>query len=152
MHTVLFSVLLLFQSSADIRREFLTEVNALRTAGCTCGSTYFPPTHPVIWNETLEKTAFLHSKDMQTRGYFAHYSKKGKSPADRLKAQGYRYRSFSENLFAAEGYVPTVQEVVAAWKNSPSHCKNLMSTTVLEMGVGIYKAHYTQLFGSRQTK
>jgi len=145
-------ILFAFQTPPDVRKALLMEINAIRTQGCQCGKEYFGPVQPVVWNETLEKTAYLHSRDMQTRNYFSHFSKRGKSPADRLKAQGYRYRSFAENLFAAKGYTPTIQEVVAAWKNSPNHCKNLMNNTVREMGVGIYKGYYTQLFGSRQTK
>lgn len=152
MHILLFTLIFSFQTSGDVRREFLREVNAIRAEGCTCGGTYLAPTHPVTWNETLEKSAFLHSRDMQNKNYFSHYSKRGKSPADRLKAQGYRYSSFAENLFAAKGYTPSVHEVVSAWKNSPGHCKNLMNNTIREMGVGIYKGYYTQLFGSRQTK
>lgn len=152
MHIFLWAILFAFQTSGDIREEFLREVNSIRTRGCTCGGDYFGPVGPVTWNETLEKTGFLHSKDMQNHRYFSHISKRGKSPADRLKTQGYKYRSFAENLFAAHGYTPSVQEVVNAWKNSPGHCKNLMNNTVSEMGVGIYKGYYTQLFGSRQTK
>lgn len=152
MPAILLIVLLAFQTSRDARKEFLAEVNAIRTQGCQCGKDYFGPTHPVTWNETLEKTGFLHSRDMQSHRYFSHFSKRGKSPADRLKAQGYRYSSFAENIFAAEGYTPSTREVVNAWKNSPGHCKNLMNNTVREMGVGIYKGYYTQLFGSRQTK
>lgn len=152
MSVILWLLLFAFQTSPDARKEFLLEVNAIRMQGCQCGKEYYAPVQPVVWNETLEKTGFLHSRDMQSRGYFSHFSKRGKSPADRLKAQGYRYRSFAENLFAAEGYTPTTREVVTAWKNSPSHCKNLMNSTVTEMGVGVYKGYYTQLFGSRQTK
>ncbi|MCD8540951.1 MAG: CAP domain-containing protein [Leadbetterella sp.] len=149
---LLFVLFFLLQTSRDARAEFLQEVNAVRTQGCTCGGEYFGPVNPVTWDETLEKTGFLHSKDMQTRDYFSHFSRRGKSPADRLKAQGYHYRSFAENLFAAKGYTPSVSEVVSAWKKSSNHCKNLMNNTVSEMGVGIYKGYYTQLFGSRQTK
>jgi len=152
MPLILWVILFAFQTSPDARSEFLREVNAIRAEGCRCGGEYFGPAQPVTWNATLEKTGFLHSKDMQTRNYFSHFSKKGKSPADRLRAQGYNYRSFAENLFAAKGYTPTVHEVVTAWKNSPGHCKNLMNNTVSEMGVGIYKGYYTQLFGTRQTK
>lgn len=152
MNIIFFVFLLTFQTPADVRLEFLREVNTIRAEGCTCGNEHFDPVNPVTWNETLEKTGFLHSKDMQTRGYFSHFSKRGKSPADRLRAQGYVYRSFAENLFAAKGYTPSVKEVVSAWKNSTNHCKNLMNNTVTEMGVGIYKGYYTQLFGTRQTK
>lgn len=152
MQIILFILLFALQTSQNLRDEFLQEVNSIRTGGCTCGGEYFGPVSPVIWSEALEKTGFQHSKDMQTHRYFSHISKKGKSPADRLKAQDYKYRSFAENLFAAQGYTPSVREVVNAWKNSPGHCKNLMNNTVSEMGVGIYKGYYTQLFGSRQTK
>ncbi len=144
----------LFQDSTSQKDKeiFLTEVNKIRAEGCKCGNEYYNPAKAVVWNITLEKTALLHSKDMQNNNYFNHISKTGKTPADRLKAQSYKYWSFAENIFAAQGYTPTPQEVVNAWKNSPTHCKNLMNNTVDEMAVASFKGYYTQLFGSRQTK
>lgn len=150
MMLILMAFWALFQTQEQT--DFLNEVNQIRTQGCQCGDNYYKATNPVIWNSTLEKTALLHSKDMQTKKYFSHYSKNGDSPAKRLQAQGYKYWSFAENIFSAEGYTPPIKEVVNAWKNSPTHCKNLMNDTVTEMGVGVYKGYYTQLFGSRQTK
>lgn len=152
MAIIVFFYWFLSQTEPNIKDSFLTEVNAIRAEGCTCGSDYYKPTSPVVWDETLEITAYLHSKDMSEKNYFSHISKNGDSPVQRLKKQKYFYYSFAENIFAAQGYTPTPQEVVLAWKNSPTHCKNLMNDTVKEMGVGIYKGYYTQLFGSRQTK
>ena len=152
MLSIFLSILFLTQTDPATKDTFLTEVNAIRQEGCKCGSEYFKPAAPVIWNETLEKTAYLHSKDMNEKKYFSHTSKNGDTPAQRLKKQNYVYWSFAENIFSAQGYTPSPKEVVLAWKNSPTHCKNLMNDTVKEMGVGIYKGHYTQLFGSRQTK
>jgi uncharacterized protein YkwD len=134
------------------RSEYLQLVNEIRAAGCECGNQYFPAAPPVVWNSTLEETARLHSEDMYKRNYFSHISKRGKTPGDRLKAQGYRFFSYAENIFFASGYTPTPTEVVLAWKNSPSHCKNVMNPALREMGVGIYQGYYTQLFGTRQTK
>lgn len=152
MKIVFFYLLFWFPNQDEaIRKAYLKEVNAIRAEGCTCGGEYFSPAQPVTWDETLEKTAYLHSKDMQSKKYFAHISKSGKTPADRLKAQGYIYKSFAENIFTAQGYIPSPQEVVMAWKKSPSHCKNIMNNTVSEMGVGVFNGYYTQLFGTRKT-
>lgn len=150
---MLFSVLLsflLYWNSLDNQREaFLNEVNKIRAEGCDCGGEYFKPVLPVRWDDTLEKVAYGHSKDMAVNKYFAHIGKKGDSPADRLKQHKYFYRSFAENIFQAIGYKPTPYEVIEAWKNSPTHCKNLMNDTVDEMGIGVYEGFYTQLFGKK---
>lgn len=137
---------------ANPQADYLNYVNEIRGNGCECGGQFYPAVPPVRWNKTLEKTAALHSKDMADKKYFSHISKRGKNPGDRLKAQGYRFSAYAENIFFAKGYTPSSQEVVLAWKNSPSHCKNLMNPAVSEMGVGIQGGYYTQLFGSRQTK
>ena len=149
MHLVFFFVFLIQNEDNLTKQSYLEEVNRIRMEGCTCGDKYFGPTTKVVWNETLEKTAIAHSIDMKTNNYFSHISKNGETPADRLKKNNYNYSSYAENIFSASGYTPTTKAVVLAWKNSPSHCENIMNTMVTEMGVGIYKGYYTQLFGSR---
>ncbi len=152
MYLLVILVNLLFTDiDQKTKQEFLQEVNNIRKEGCDCGGTYYKPTHEVVWNNILENTAYKHSVDMEKNNYFAHVAKNGKTPADRLKENKYIYRSFAENIFYAKGYVPSPKEVVLAWKNSPTHCKNLMDDKVVEMGIGIQKGYYTQLFGTRQT-
>src|ERR1700691_3864969 len=38
--------------------------NAVRTSGCTCGTTSMPPVDTLAWNSLLAKAGFLHSEDM----------------------------------------------------------------------------------------
>ena len=45
-------------------QELVDLVNKARTEGCTCGSEKMPAVGKITWNETLAKTAYLHSKDM----------------------------------------------------------------------------------------
>lgn len=135
---------------ADIDKDaFLLEVNKIRQEGCMCGDVYYKSAQVVVWNSTLAKTSYLHSKDMAANNYFSHVSKSGQTPIDRLKKQKYHYKSFAENIFRAIDYTPEPKEVVMAWKNSPTHCVNMMNPDYVEMGVGEYKGYYTQLFGKR---
>ena len=43
---------------------------------------------PFVYNETLAETARAHSQDMIDRNFFDHYNPDGKSPFDRMEANG----------------------------------------------------------------
>jgi len=47
--------------------ELLARVNALRTAGCSCGTDSMPPVDSLKWNKVLASVAYNHSKDMVDR-------------------------------------------------------------------------------------
>lgn len=121
-------------------------VNDVRRKGCQCGDTYYNPAPPLAWNELLEKAAWLHSADMERKGYFSHASLEGSRAGDRLDSVGYKWKSFGENI--GMGY-RNEKEVVAGWISSPSHCKNIMNRMYTEMGVGRSGLYWTQAFGSR---
>jgi uncharacterized protein YkwD len=58
----------------------------------------------------------------------------GNTPADRLRASGYRERLVGENI----AYGPTsAQEVVAGWLHSTGHCENIMDPRFVEMGLAV---------------
>lgn len=132
-------------SSVD-KNKLLQLVNNLRSTGCNCGSTFMPPVSAVTWNDILEQTSFLHSKDMEQNNYFSHTSLDGKNPGQRLTAAGYNWLAYAENI--AKGY-STEETVIEGWKNSEGHCKNMMNGNLTEMGVGKSGAYWTQLFGKR---
>jgi uncharacterized protein YkwD len=129
------------------KEELLRLVNDLRSKGCTCGNRVMLPAPAVQWNNTLESVAFRHSEDMRKNGYFSHTGKDGSSPGDRITAAGYRWSMYSENI--ANGQ-KSASEVFTAWRNSPTHCQNMMGGGYKEMGVGRSGDYWTQVFATQR--
>jgi len=90
-------------------------------------------------NASLEQAAYGKAQDMLTNQYFAHTSPKGKSLKDWLKGVNYRYRFAGENL--AMGFSEPNQ-IVEAWKKSPTHYSNLIDPVFKEIGVGMAVGNY----------
>ena len=98
----------------------------------------------------LATAARLHSEDMARLDYFSHTSLDGRSPWDRIGAQGYAYGS-AENI--AAGY-STPAAVMTGWMDSAGHRANILNCATKALGVGIghgghYGIYWTQDFGSR---
>jgi len=108
-------------------------INDVRSRGARCGEHSFAPAPPVTLSGTLAGVAFGHAADMAEHGYFEHEDLAGQSPADRVRAVGYREKLVGENI----AYGPqTVEEVVQGWLDSPDHCENIMDPRFAEMGIG----------------
>jgi len=132
-------------------QKMLAAINAVRAQGRMCGTTSYAAVPALTWNSKLEQAAFLHSKDMAERNYFAHDTLEGVSPWDRMKAQGYSFRAAGENIAAGQS---TLEAVIQGWVDSPGHCQNLMSAGFSEVGMGrfdkagsTYGVYWTQDFG-----
>jgi hypothetical protein len=112
---------------------------------------------PLKENPLLDKAAFLKAKDMLTKDYFSHYSPDGKSPWYWIKAANYRFRRAGENL--GIGFLDS-EEIYEAWKNSPSHRRNLFDPSYKEIGIAVLNGDFkgneatvvVQLFGSPETE
>jgi uncharacterized protein YkwD len=107
-------------------------VNEVRARGARCGERSFGPAPPVRLSDTLGSVAFGHANDMARHNYFEHEDLTGHSPADRVRAVGYREKLVGENI----AYGPkTAEEVVQGWLDSPAHCENIMDPRFGEMGI-----------------
>ena len=107
-------------------------VNAARARGVRCGSRSFAPVAPVTLSATLGDVAQGHAADMAVHNYFEHADLIGRTPADRVRASGYREQLVGENI----AYGPsTVEELVQGWLDSPGHCENIMDPRFREMGL-----------------
>lgn len=124
----------------------LSLVNDYRTAGCNCGGNFMPPVDTVVWNDTLERAAEIHSIDMNDNAFFSHTGNDGSSPSDRVTRVDYPWRTVGENI--ARGY-DTEAKVVEAWINSPGHCRNIMNGDFEEMGVAEHNLYWTQVFATK---
>jgi len=112
--------------------QALRLVNEVRARGTRCGERSFGPAPPVRLSETLAGVALGHANDMAEHNYFEHVDQAGRSPADRVRAVGYREKLVGENI----AYGPqSVEEVVRGWLDSPGHCENIMDPRFAEMGL-----------------
>ncbi len=118
-------------SQEDVQAQLMKAINDLRSKGCQCGQDSMPPAAPVSWNVILERSARNHATDMYTNNYFNHLSPDGTPPIGRAELAGYSGTYVGENI--ARGYF-LVTDVMEGWKQSESHCKNLMDTVYLEIG------------------
>jgi uncharacterized protein YkwD len=110
----------------------LALVNAVRTRGTSCGRRAFRPTTPVRLSARLQQIAAGHAHDMAEHGYFEHQDLTGRTPADRVRAAGYREQLVGENIaFGPQ----SADEVVRGWLHSTGHCENIMDPRFAEMGI-----------------
>lgn len=86
------------------------------------------------WDDSTSITARKHSVDMALNGYFSHENQQGKSPFDRMKEDGIKFRTAGENLaygqsssiFAHEGLM-----------NSKGHRDNILLDKYSHLGTGV---------------
>jgi uncharacterized protein YkwD len=100
----------------------------------------------------LQAAARKHSKDMAMNGFFAHTNLAGRSPFDRMKAEGYKGTTMGENIAAGNA---TAAQTMTQWMNSDGHCANIMNPKYKQLGVGYwynasskYRHYWTQNFGA----
>jgi uncharacterized protein YkwD/uncharacterized membrane protein required for colicin V production len=88
-----------------------------------------------------------HSKDMFSRGYFAHETPEGLSPFDRMKKAKVWFLAAGENLALGQ----TLYICHRGLMNSPGHRKNILNPAFRRVGIavldrGIYGLMITQNF------
>ncbi|HPD32520.1 MAG TPA: CAP domain-containing protein [Phycisphaerae bacterium] len=98
---------------------------------------------PLVYSKRLEAAAQAHLSDMYERGYFAHITPEGLEPGDRAMELGFCHRYVGENLAAGQR---TVQAVMRAWDNSPSHQLNMLEPDYVYVGLG----HFVDPITGRQ--
>ena len=109
-------------------------VNEVRASGTRCGGRAFGAAPPLQLSGTLASVAAEHASDMARHDYFEHEDRNGRSPADRVRAAGYREKLVGENI----AYGPeSAEEVVAGWLHSTGHCENIMDPRFQEMGLAL---------------
>ena len=100
---------------------------------------------PLRHNNKLAAAAQKYSRHMATHKFLSHRGKDGSTVGDRIKAQGYRFSTWAENI--AKGH-RTPEDVVRGWMNSSGHRRNILNPRLREIGVGYYKRYWTQVFGT----
>jgi uncharacterized protein YkwD len=137
--------------AAGIQAEILQRVNALRAAGAVCGTTPYPATTALNWNNQLLQAALGHSSDMAQKNYFSHTSQDGRTLGQRVTAAGYTWSGVGENIAAGQR---SVEQVITGWTNSPGHCQNLMNANFRDVAVACvrndaadYRLYWTMNLG-----
>lgn len=136
----------------QLATQTLRLVNEARAHGVHCGAHAFGPAPPLTLSGALADVAFGHAADMAQHGYFEHEDRAGHTPADRVRAAGYKEKLVGENI----AYGPTsATEVVRGWLDSPGHCENIMNPRFSEMGlayapgkVSRHGLYWVQLFAA----
>lgn len=134
---------------AYFQEELLLEVNYLRITGCKCGEIWMPAVKPLKWNAVLESASARHVKDMVKQKRLNHTGSDGSDVATRVTDAGYNWSAVGENI--AKGYA-SEKAVIAAWKKSPGHCKNIMKAAYTEMGVARSGNYWAQTFAKPRIK
>ncbi len=106
----------------------------------------------LTWSGTAATAARLHSQDMADQNYFSHTSLDGRTPSERMAAQGIQWFFCGENI--AAGY-PSGFSVYNGWVNSSGHRTNMLQSYYTYLGVGggysassTYGIYFTQDFYS----
>jgi uncharacterized protein YkwD len=133
--------------TGDFRADMLNMVNAVREQGCKCGGKKMPPVAPLTWNARLENASIAHAKDMAKNNHFDHVGTDGSEIDTRANRAGYKWMQIGENI--AWGY-DNVRDAMIGWIKSPSHCLQLMSDKVTEMGAARNNTYWVQDFGKQR--
>jgi uncharacterized protein YkwD len=101
---------------------------------------------PLKADPELARVARAHSKDMFAKGYFAHQSLDNKSPFDRMRASGVKFKTAGENLALAQ----TLEIAHINLMNSPGHRANIMNPNFGRLGIGVLDGGFYGLMISQE--
>ena len=96
----------------------------------------------LLESQKLTQAAWQKAEDMALNQYFAHTSPAGLSLKNWLEKIGYKYALAGENL--AVGFTRP-DDVVLAWKNSPTHYGNIIDRYFKEIGVAMADGRFDQV-------
>jgi len=116
----------------NFRADLTAQINAARAQARFCGSEWMPAVGPLNWNDLLFSAAARHANDMAQHNYFDHIGLDGRTPSQRISAEGYQWSHAGENIAAGQ---TSVASVMGGWLASPGHCANLMHRPYIDVGV-----------------
>jgi uncharacterized protein YkwD len=133
--------------TGDFRVDMLAAVNKLRASGCKCGNKQMPAVPPLRWNSQLESAAIRHANDMSSHGHFDHVGTDNSEFDGRITASGYKWMEIGENIAVGYDYIAAT---IQGWINSATHCQQMMSPKVDEMGAAKSGKYWVQEFGRQR--
>ena len=87
----------------------------------------------------LRRAAALKGQEVASCGQFSH-TPCGTDVTAAVRAAGYRYSTFGENLFAGTWGQVTARDVLTAWLQSPSHRANVLDSSFRDVGAAPARA------------
>ena len=90
-------------------------------------------------SNSLDRAAGLKGQKVASCGQFSH-TPCGSDLIGPLKASGYRYASFGENLFVGVLGAVSPRDVVSAWLQSPGHRENMLRPYFRDVGAAAVQA------------
>jgi uncharacterized protein YkwD len=104
-------------------------------------------------SRTLQRAAVVKGRKVAECGELTH-APCGSDPLAPLRASGYPYASFGENLAVGSRGQVTAREIVAAWLGSPPHRANVLGAGFRNIGAALIgsraEAVWVATFGSRR--
>lgn len=88
----------------------------------------------LVAQSSLTQAAAMKGKTIAACGQFSH-TPCGSELSAQVRATGYRFALFGENLYLGPWGQVSAREVVTAWLRSPSHRANLLSPAYQHLGV-----------------
>ena len=109
-------------------------MNEARSTETDCDSEgVFPAAAPVEGHPLLHEASQVHADDMAENDFFSHEGSDGSSFSQRIYATGYSGSPVGENIAAGD---TDPEIVVQRWLDSDGHCRNLMSSSANQVGIG----------------
>jgi len=100
----------------------------------------------LLLDDKLANIARAHSSDMLQKNYFSHTSPTGCNTSCRLKAAGYAWRAYGENIHYRKGTALAAETaaaaIVGAWMNSSGHRTNILGSFT-RIGLGVASGNST---------
>jgi serralysin len=139
-----------FQPTA-VEQLFLERLNDARANPAAYGASIglnlsrVAPAQPLAFNPRLIEAAYLHSRDMFTRHYFAHDTPQGITPLQRMQGAGVPAAAWGESIDeGAPGVASTLQELIID-RGIPDlgHRRHLLGIDPLfkvqnQVGIGVF--------------
>lgn len=88
----------------------------------------------------LKRAAALKGRAVAKCGQFSH-TPCGNDLSAQVRATGYRFTLFGENLYLGPWGTVSARQVVTAWLASPPHRANLLSPSYRHLGIAPARAH-----------
>lgn len=130
------------KDSDELRKSFEFQIKDLANT-----ERYKDNLNTLLYSEQATISSRKHSEDMMLNNYFDHTNKENKSPFDRMKSEGIKYKNAGENIAAGQNSAIYAHH---AWMNSLGHRKNILGDyKYIGVGVifgGYYNIYYTQNF------
>jgi len=88
----------------------------------------------------LHRAAALKGQGVASCGQFSH-TPCGTDVTAAVRASGYRYATFGENLYAGTWGQVSARDVLTAWIQSPAHRANVLDPSFRDVGAASARAH-----------